>query len=48
LIHNKGTPENADYWGGFSKREGYYHYIRIGRYTDTIKERQLKNTHAAM
>jgi hypothetical protein len=47
-IQSKGTPENADYCGGSSKREGYYNYIRIGRYTDTTKERQLKNTHAAM
>lgn len=46
-VQTEGTPRNASgrYWGTFSKRDGYYNYIRIGRYTPAMKEDQFKQTH---
>lgn len=45
-IESEGTPSNAPggYWGSFSKINGYYNYIRIGRYTEAMKENQIKTT----
>lgn len=49
-VESEGTPENArgGYWGKFSKQDGYYNYIRIGRYTAAMKQDQLERTHAAI
>lgn len=46
-IQTEGSPEESapgGYWGSFSKREGFYNYIRIGRYTPEMKQRQLRDT----
>ncbi len=45
-IESEGTPGNAPqgYWGGYSKKKGYYNYIRIGRYTKKMKENQIERT----
>lgn len=49
-VESEGTPENAPggYWGSYSKRDQFYNYIRIGRYTPAMKEDQLQHTHAAI
>jgi len=45
-IQSEGTPNNArgGYWGAFSKEDGYYNYLRIGRYTDDMKREQIETT----
>jgi len=42
-IESEGSPGNTPggYWGSFSKSDGYYNYIRIGRYTGQMKESQI-------
>ncbi len=44
FVESEGTPTNAPqgYWGKYSKEDGYYNYIRIGRYTEAMKENQIK------
>jgi hypothetical protein len=45
-VQSEGTPHNAPggYWHDFSKREGHYNYIRIGRYTRSMIDDQLRQT----
>jgi hypothetical protein len=45
-IESEGTPTNAPngYWGRYSKEDGYYNYIRIGRYTAAMKQNQIRHT----
>jgi hypothetical protein len=38
------VPSGKGYWGAYSKLDGYYNYIRIGRYTDDMKDSQKKAT----
>lgn len=42
-VQSEGTPRNApgNYWGAYSKQEGYHNYIRVGRYTEAIKRDQI-------
>ena len=42
-IESEGSPSNTPggYWGSYSKSDGYYNYIRIGRYTGQMKESQI-------
>lgn len=42
-IESEGSPTEmpGGYWGSFSKSEGYYNYIRIGRYTEKMKKSQI-------
>ncbi|MCD6288547.1 MAG: DUF5060 domain-containing protein, partial [Candidatus Hydrogenedentes bacterium] len=39
----RGAPHGG-YWGGYSKKEGYYNYINIGVYTDAMKKNQIDDT----
>lgn len=45
-VESEGTPTNAPgrYWGEWSKEDGYYNYIRIGRYTDEMKANEIENS----
>jgi len=45
-FQSEGTPNNAPggYWGSYSKEDGYYNYIRIGRYTADMKADQKNQT----
>ncbi len=45
-VQSEGTPTNAPggYWGSYSKMSGYYNYIRIGRYTESMKQNQIAAT----
>jgi hypothetical protein len=43
-VETEGTPTNANYWGNYSKRDGYYNYINIGVYTEAMKQNQLAHT----
>jgi hypothetical protein len=50
-IQTEGVPEFGEpgaYWGAFSKQAKFYNFIRIGRYTPKMKEKQLRDTHAAI
>lgn len=50
-IQTEGSPEETapgGYWGKYSKQDGFYNYVRIGRYTSAMKERQLRDTHIAI
>jgi len=42
-IESEGSPGDTPggYWGSFSKSDGYYNYIRIGRYTGQMKKSQI-------
>ncbi|MHC4324118.1 MAG: hypothetical protein ACYSUX_07580 [Planctomycetota bacterium] len=42
-IESEGSPAKTPggYWGSFSKSDGYYNYIRIGRYTGQMKKIQI-------
>lgn len=42
-VESEGTPTNAPgaYWGRYSKEDGYYNYIRIGRYREAMKTNQI-------
>ena len=42
-IESEGSPGDTPggYWGSYSKSDGYYNYIRIGRYTRPMKESQI-------
>jgi len=41
-IETEGSPENTPggYWGAYSKEEGVYAYLRVGEYTEAMKESQ--------
>jgi hypothetical protein len=45
-IQSEGSPAKTPggYWGSFSKLDGYYNYIRIGRYNEQMKKRQIDAT----
>jgi hypothetical protein len=45
-IESEGSPAKTPngYWGRYSKEEGYYNYIRIGRYTEDMKASQIAAT----
>jgi hypothetical protein len=47
-LDSEATPGNAPggYWGTYSKRDGYYNYINIGLYNDTMKADQIADTRA--
>ena len=47
-IQSEGSPGETPggYWGSFSKSDEYYNYIRIGRYTDKMKDSQIKAARA--
>jgi hypothetical protein len=42
-IESEGSPPKTPggYWGSFSKSDGYYNYIRIGRYNGQMKKSQI-------
>jgi hypothetical protein len=42
-IESEGSPPKTPggYWGSFSKSDGYYNYIRIGRYNEQMKKSQI-------
>ena len=46
-FQSEGTPHNpptdGGYWGSWCKQDGYYNYIRIGRYTDEMKANEIEN-----
>lgn len=45
-IQSEGSPGETPgrYWGSYSKLDGYYNYIRIGRYTEQMKKSQINAT----
>ena len=45
-IESEATPKNAPggYWGSYSKRKGYYNYINIGLYNESMKRDQIAAT----
>jgi hypothetical protein len=45
-IQSEGSPSNAPggYWASYSKSDGYYNYIRIGRYNTQMKNSQIEDT----
>lgn len=45
-VETEGTPTNApgNYWGSYSKRDGYYNYLNVGVYSDAMKENQKART----
>ena len=45
-IQSEATPSNApgNYWGKYSKVDGYYNYINIGLYNEDMKANQIKRT----
>lgn len=45
-IESEGSPSKTPggYWGSFSKMDGYYNYIRIGRYNEQMKKSQIDAT----
>ena len=45
-IESEATPKNAPggYWGTYSKRKGYYNYINIGIYNESMKQNQTSVT----
>lgn len=45
-IQSEASPENAPggYWGKYSKEDGYYNYIRIGVYSEAMKQDHFKQT----
>lgn len=43
-VETEGTPTNANYWGTYSKRDGYYNYLNIGVYSEAMKANQLGKT----
>lgn len=44
-IQSEGSPAKTPggYWGSFSKSDGYYNYIRIGRYNEQMKKSQIED-----
>jgi len=48
-IEAEGSPDaTGGYWGTYSKEDGYYNYIRIGRYTPAMKSDQIAKAKAAI
>jgi hypothetical protein len=48
-IETEGSPAaTGGYWGSYSKLDGYYNYIRIGRYTSEMKSDQIAKAKAAI
>jgi len=47
-IESEASPGKTPggYWGIYSKRDGYYNYIKIGVYTEAMKADQIKQTTA--
>ncbi|MBC8470422.1 MAG: DUF5060 domain-containing protein [Planctomycetes bacterium] len=45
-IESEATPSNApgNYWGKYSKVDGYYNYINIGLYNEDMKASQIQKT----
>lgn len=45
-IESEGSPPGVDggYWGPYSKREGFYGYLRVGVYTPEMKSAQIAAT----
>lgn len=45
-IQSEATPSNApgNYWGKYSKVDGYYNYINIGLYNEDMKINQIQKT----
>ncbi|MCP4262358.1 MAG: DUF5060 domain-containing protein [Planctomycetes bacterium] len=45
-IESEATPSNVpgNYWGKYSKVDGYYNYINIGLYNEDMKANQIKKT----
>jgi hypothetical protein len=43
-IETEGSPPGSNYWGAYSKREGYYNYLNVGVYTPEMMESQKKAT----
>lgn len=43
-VETEGTPTNAEYWGSYSKRDGYYNYLNVGLYTEAMRENQKART----
>lgn len=45
-VESEGSPPDSPggYWGSYSKEDGYYNYIRIGRYTEAMKKSQIEAT----
>jgi hypothetical protein len=39
-VETEGSPPNSNYWGEYSKKEGFYNYLNVGIYTAEMKERQ--------
>jgi hypothetical protein len=43
-VETEGSPPQSNYWGAYSKREGFYNYLNVGVYTPEMKERQKADT----
>ena len=45
-VQSEGSPSSTPggYWGSYSKENGYYNYIRIGRYSEKMKAVQIGQT----
>jgi len=45
-IQSEAVPGNApgNYWGKYSKKDGYYNYINIGVYNEDMKANQIQRT----
>ena len=45
-IQSEAVPANApgNYWGTYSKKDGYYNYINIGLYSEDMKANQIQKT----
>ena len=39
-VETEGSPPQSNYWGSYSKRDGFYNYINVGIYTPEMKARQ--------
>src|SRR5687768_1966579 len=39
-VQTEGTPTVVQYWGSYSKKDGYLNYINIGIYSDAMKEQE--------
>jgi hypothetical protein len=43
-VETEGSPPQSNYWGAYSKREGFYNYLNVGIYSPEMKERQKADT----
>ncbi len=39
-VETEGSPPLSNYWGAYSKRDGFYNYLNVGVYTPEMKARQ--------